>query len=72
MAEASLQQQGRCIHKGIAVSIIVLQKDRLYISANFVPVIFRRSTITGLDQWTGLVDWTTGLTFGAGNRKPRP
>ena len=29
-----------------------------------IPVFYRsrgRSTITGLDQWTGLVDWTGGL-----------
>ena len=25
------------------------------------PAVSGRSTITGLDQWTGLVDWTSGL-----------
>ena len=28
---------------------------------NAAESTFRRSTITGLDQWTGLVDWTGGL-----------
>ena len=37
-----------------------------YLLAFINPVILNywnswRSTITGLDRWTGLVDWTSGL-----------
>jgi len=28
---------------------------------NQIDAYFRVGTITGLDYWTGLLDWTTGL-----------
>ena len=45
----------------IAILSVIALSDQLvqYMLSKLMSC--RRSTITGLDQWTGLVDWTGGL-----------